>query len=285
MTIRKKKFGWANIEIPVLGQGTWMIEGDQLQERKAIEALRLGIDLGLNHIDTAEMYGNGRAEELVGEAISTRRSEVFLVSKVLPQNASYKGTLKACERSLKRLKTEWLDLYLLHWQGQYPIKETMRAMETLVDQGKIRFIGVSNFDLDQIKEAEQALNHHRLLCNQVLYHLGDRGIERHLIPYCSAQEISVVAYSPFGHSDFPSLHSKGGKILSEIASSRGRTIRQIILNFLTRNPAVFTIPKASKTQHIHENSGSTDWDLLKEDIEIIDQAFPAPDYDVPLGML
>ena len=285
MTIRNKKFGWANIEIPVLGQGTWMIEGDQLQERKAIEALRLGIDLGLNHIDTAEMYGDGRAEELVGEAISTRRSEVFLVSKVLPQNASYKGTLKACERSLKRLKTEWLDLYLLHWQGQYPIKETMRAMETLADQGKIRFIGVSNFDLDQIKEAEQALNHHRLLCNQVLYHLGDRGIERHLIPYCSAQEISVVAYSPFGHSDFPSLHSKGGKILSEIASSRGRTIRQIILNFLTRNPAVFTIPKASKTQHVHENSGSTDWDLLKEDIEIIDQAFPAPDYDVPLGML
>ena len=251
MTIRKKKFGWANIEIPVLGQGTWMIEGDQLQERKAIEALRLGLDLGLSHIDTAEMYGDGRAEELVGEAISTRRSEVFLVSKVLPQNASYKGPLKACERSLKRLKTEWLDLYLLHWQGQYPIKETMRAMETLVDQGKIRFIGVSNFDLDQIKEAEQALNHHRLLCNQVLYHLGDRGIERHLIPYCSAQEISVVAYSPFGHSDFPSLHSKGGKILSEIASSRGRTIRQIILNFLTRNPAVFTIPKASKTQHIH----------------------------------
>ena len=174
---------------------------------------------------------------------------------------------------------------MLHWQGQYPIKETMRAMETLVDQGKIRFIGVSNFDLDQIKEAEQALNHHRLLCNQVLYHLGDRGIERHLIPYCSAQEISVVAYSPFGHSDFPSLHSKGGKLLSEIASSRGRTIRQIILNFLTRNPAVFTIPKASKTQHVHENSGSTDWDLLKEDIEIIDQAFPAPDYDVPLGML
>ncbi|MCH2694426.1 MAG: aldo/keto reductase [Acidobacteriia bacterium] len=285
MTIRNKKFGWANIEIPVLGQGTWMIEGDQLQERKAIEALRLGLDLGLSHIDTAEMYGNGRAEELVGEAISTRRSEVFLVSKVLPQNASYKGTLKACERSLKRLKTEWLDLYLLHWQGQYPIKETMRAMETLVDQGKIRFIGVSNFDLDQIKEAEQALNHHRLLCNQVLYHLGDRGIERHLIPYCSAQEISVVAYSPFGHSDFPSLHSKGGKLLSEIASSRGRTIRQIILNFLTRNPAVFTIPKASKTQHVHENSGSTDWDLLKEDIEIIDQAFPAPDYDVPLGML
>ena len=285
MTIRNKKFGWANIEIPVLGQGTWMIEGDQLQERKAIEALRLGLDLGLSHIDTAEMYGNGRAEELVGEAISTRRSEVFLVSKVLPQNASYKGTLKACERSLKRLKTEWLDLYLLHWQGQYPIKETMRAMETLVDQGKIRFIGVSNFDLDQVKEAEQALNHHRLLCNQVLYHLGDRGIERHLIPYCSAQEISVVAYSPFGHSDFPSLHSKGGKLLSEIASSRGRTIRQIILNFLTRNPAVFTIPKASKTQHVHENSGSTDWDLLKEDIEIIDQAFPAPDYDVPLGML
>ena len=285
MAISKKRVGWANIAIPVLGQGTWMIEGDQLQERKAIEALRLGLDLGLSHIDTAEMYGDGRAEELVGEAISERRSEVFLVSKVLPQHASYKGTLKACERSLKRLKTEWLDLYLLHWQGHYPIKETMRAMETLADQGKIRFIGVSNFDVDQIKEAEQALNHHRLLCNQVLYHLGDRGIERRLIPYCSAQEISVVAYSPFGHSDFPSLHSKGGKMLSEISSSCNRTIRQIILNFLTRSPAVFTIPKASKTQHVHENSGSTDWNLLKEDIEAIDQAFPAPDYDVPLGML
>ena len=178
----KRKFSWTDVEVPIVGQGTWMIEGSRTQELRAVAALQLGLDLGLTHIDTAEMYGNGRAEELTAEAIGARRGEVFLVSKVLPYNASYDGTLRACEQSLKRLRTDTLDLYLLHWSGRHPIRETMRAMEALVQRGCIRFIGVSNLDLEELKEAQQALRHERLACNQVLYHLGDRGIEYRLLP-------------------------------------------------------------------------------------------------------
>ncbi|MFZ1877471.1 MAG: aldo/keto reductase, partial [Nitrososphaeraceae archaeon] len=157
----KRKFGWTNVQVPVIGQGTWMIEGDQDSERLAIEGLRLGLDLGLTHIDTAEMYGNGHVEEMVAESIADRREELFLVSKVLPSNASYEGTLKACTQSLKRLKTDWLDLYLLHWPGPHPIKETMRAMEKLVAEGMVKFIGVSNFDVAELNEAELALQNER----------------------------------------------------------------------------------------------------------------------------
>ena len=163
--------------------------------QRAVEALRAGIDLGLTHIDTAEMYGSGRAEELTGKAIAGRRDEVFLVSKVLPSNAGFEGTLRACERSLKRLATSHLDLYLLHWESSHPIAETMRAMERLIDQRQIRFAGVSNFDVAQVQEAQAALRHHKLASNQVLYHLRERGIERKLIPYCAAQGIAVVAYT------------------------------------------------------------------------------------------
>ena len=285
MPIVKRKFGWTDVEVPVLGQGTWMIEGSRAREQRAVEALKLGLDLGLTHIDTAEMYGNGRAEELAAMAVGDRRSQVFLVSKVLPSNASYDGTLRACERSLKRLRTDYLDLYLLHWSSHYPIQETMRAMETLVNRGSIRFIGVSNLDLEELKEAERALRHERLACNQVLYHLGDRGIERRLIPYCAEQQIAVVAYSPFGHSRFPSPGSRGGRVLADIAEKQGRTARQVVLNFLTRHPGVFTIPKASRNEHVRENSGSMGWKLSSRDLEAIEAAFPAPDHDVPLGML
>ena len=204
----KRKFGWTDVKVPVIGQGTWMIEGDLNTERLAVEALRLGLDLGLTHIDTAEMYGNGHVEELVAEAIAGRRDEVFLVSKVLPSNASYEGTLRACKRSLKRLKTDWLDLYLLHWpSNNIPIGETMRAMEKLVAEGLVRFIGVSNFDLEELKEAEDSLRNERMACDQVLYHLGYRGIERRLLPYCIKHGIAVVGYSPFGHGNFPSPQS------------------------------------------------------------------------------
>jgi len=285
MSVVRRKFGWTDVEVPVLGQGTWMIEGSRSKEQQAVGALQLGLDLGLTHIDTAEMYGNGRAEELAAEAMGKRRSSVFLVSKVLPSNASYDGTLRACARSLNRLGTDWLDLYLLHWQGRYPIKETMRAMEALVAEGCVRFIGVSNLDLDELKKAQQALRHERLACNQVLYHLENRGIERQLIPYCVQQQIAVVAYSPFGHSDRPSSGSRGESILADIARKHRRTSRQVILNFLTRNPGVFAIPKASQYKHVRENSGSTGWRLSRSDLEAIDQGFPAPDYDVPLGVL
>lgn len=272
----------------MIGMGTWMIEGRSRDaERRAIEALRLGLDLGMNHIDTAEMYGNGRAEELVAEAIAGRREQVFLVSKVLPSNASYERTLKACERSLKRLKSDFIDLYVLHWpSSQYPLKDTMRAMEKLVDEGMIKFIGVSNFDLDQVREAQHALVKHRIACNQVLYHLAYRGIERDLLPYCTENGIAIVGYSPFGHGSFPSPQSKGGKVLAEIAKKHGCTVRQVALNFLTRHRSLFTIPKAGNPDHIREISGAVGhWKLTDEDIAAIDGTFPLPHPDKPLEMI
>lgn len=281
----ERKFGWTDVKVPVIGQGTWMLEGNGDTRRRAIEALRLGLDLGLTHIDTAEMYGNGRVEELVAEAIAGRRDEVFLVSKVLPSNASYEGILKACKQSLKRLKTDRLDLYLLHWPSNHPIKETMRAMEKLVAEGMIRFIGVSNFDVEALEEAQQALSKHRLACNQVLYHLGYRGIERHLVPYCAKHEVAVVGYSPFGHGSFPSAKSAGGKVLEDIARRHDRTPRQVALNFLTLHQSIFTIPKAGHSEHVRENSGAVGWSLTNEDIMEIDRAFPVPHIDTPLEMI
>ena len=281
----KRKFSWAGINVPVIGQGTWMIEGRREVEKRAVEALRLGLDLGMTHIDTAELYGDGRVEELVAEAITGRRDEVFLASKVMPSHASFEGTLRACERSLKRLRADWLDLYMLHWPGNHPIRETMRAMEKLVDEGLIRFIGVSNFDVEDLMAAESALRNERMASNQVLYHLGDRGIERRLLPYCARREIAVVAYSPFGHGNFPSPDSIGGRVLAEIAERHGRTPRQVALNFLTRHPSVFTIPKTTRPERVRENAGGVGWALTREEIAAIDRAFPAPDYDVPLGVV
>jgi diketogulonate reductase-like aldo/keto reductase len=284
----RRKFGWTGLNVPVIGMGTWMIEGRSRDaERRAIEALHLGLDLGMNHIDTAEMYGNGRVEELVAEGVDGQREKVFLVSKVLPSNASYEGTLKACERSLKRLKTDFIDLYLLHWpSSQHPIEETMRAMEKLVDEGMIKFIGVSNFDVEQLREAQKALVKHRIACNQVLYHLAYRGIERELLPYCTENGIAIVGYSPFGHGNFLSSHSRGGKVLDEIAKRQNRTVRQVALNFLTRDSNLFTIPKAGNPDHIRDNSGAVgNWKLTDEDIAAIDRTFPLPRADKPLEMI
>jgi len=271
------------VEVPVIGQGTWMIEA--IGRERAVKALQLGLDLGMTHIDTAEMYGNGKAEEIVGEAIAGRRDEVFLVSKVLPSNASFNGTIKACQKSLKRLKTDWLDLYLLHWPSSYPIQETMEAMEKLVADGKTRFIGVSNFDVTGLKSAERALSKVRLACNQVLYHLVNRSIERHLVPYCAEQGIAVVGYSPFGHGSFPSSRTAGGRVLAEIAKRHGRTPRQVALNFLTRDSNIFAIPKAGRNEHVRENSGGAGWKLTEEDLANIEHAFPAPQHDMPLEMI
>jgi diketogulonate reductase-like aldo/keto reductase len=281
----QRPFGWTGAQVPVIGQGTWMIEGSADAERRGIEALRTGIDLGLTHIDTAEMYGSGRAEEITGKAIAGRRGDVFLVSKVLPSNASYEGTLRACERSLKRLDTDHLDLYLLHWESDHPIGETMRAMERLIDERQIRFAGVSNFDVAEVQAAQSALRHHKLASNQVLYHLGERVIERKLIPYCQQQGIPVVGYTPFGRAKFPRPESPGGRVLEAIAQHHERTVRQVILNFLTRSDGVFTIPKAGNLEHTQENGGGSGWALSAEEIAAIDKAFPAPTRDVPLAML
>jgi diketogulonate reductase-like aldo/keto reductase len=261
----------------VIGMGTWMIEaGRDTIRQEIIESLDLGLDLGMTHIDTAELYGNGRAEELVAEVVAGRREEVFLVSKVWPSNASYEGTIRACKRSLARLETDWLDLYLLHWPSDhYPIKETMRAMEKLVSEGMVNFIGVSNFDVEGLKSIEQAVSNERLACNQVQYHLADRRIEQNLLPYCANRKIAIVGYSPFGHGSFPSPRSAGGIVLTEIAKRHDRTPRQVVLNFLTRHSGVFTIPKAARAEHIRENSGADGgWKLTEEEIAAIDRAFP-----------
>lgn len=282
----KRKFGWTNVDVPIIGQGTWMIEnGGSNDDCLAIETLQLGIDLGLTHIDTAEMYGNGKAEELVGKAIKDQRGNVFLASKVLPSNASYEGTRRSCKRSLKNLQTDYLDLYLLHWPSTYPISETMRAMESLVAEGLVKFIGVSNFGLKELQEAEHVLQNERIACDQVLYNLGYRAIEISLLPYCTKQEIAVVGYSPFGHGNFPSPKSLNGKILIEIANRHRCTPRQVVLNFLSRHCNVFTIPKTSHREHIKENSESVGWNLTDKDIADINRIFPVPDYDTPLGMI
>ena len=283
--VTKRAFGWTGVQVPLIGQGTWEIEGSADAERRAAEALRAGMDFGLTHIDSAEMYGSGRAEEITGRAIAGRRDEIFLVSKVLPSNASYDGTLKACERSLRRLGTDHLDLYLLHWESSEPIGETMRAMERVIDEGQIRYTGVSNFDVAEVKAAQAALRNHKLASNQVLYHLKERGIERKLIPYCQSQGIAVVAYTPFGREKFPRTDSPGGKVLAQIAARHSKTVRQVILNFLTRLDGVFTIPKAGNVEHTSENAGGSGWDLTPGDVAAIDAAFPAPTRDTPLAML
>src|SRR6201991_4779662 len=211
--MKLRPFGSGGVQVPVIGQGTWYI--DRGDRRRAAAALRRGLDLGMTHIDTAEMYGD--AELVVADAISGRRDEVFLVSKVLPSNASRRGTLQACERSLKRLKTDHLDCYLLHWRGQYPLEETVAAFEDLVAAGKILSWGVSNFDASDLEELLDVAGERRIACNQVLYHLNERAIEHSVIPWCEENSVAVVAYSPFGHDDFPSAKSPGGKVLGEIA--------------------------------------------------------------------
>jgi diketogulonate reductase-like aldo/keto reductase len=261
----------------LIGQGTWMIESHPAPQ--AVAALQLGIDLGMTLIDTAEMYGSGRAEEVVANALRGRRDSVFLVSKVLPSNASYDGTRRACERSLRRLGIDTLDLYLLHWPGHHPIAETMRGLESLVDDGMTRYIGVSNFDVEDLKPAQRALRNEPLSCNQVLYHLGDRGIERRLIPYCREHGIAVMGYSPFGHGEF-----RAGRTLAGLAQRLGKTPRQLVLNFLTRD-GVLAIPKSGNPEHVRENAGAAGWKLSVEDQRAIENLFPAPDHDVPLGMI
>jgi len=272
-----REFAETGKKAPVIGQGTWQMR------KNGLDALRIGIELGMTHIDTAEMYTG--AEELVGEAIRGRRKEIFLVSKVVPSNASYRGTLRACDASLKRLNTDYLDVYLLHWwSGSHPIAETMQAMEALVAAGKIRHIGVSNLDVDRLKQAQRALIREKIVCNQVLYHLRSRGIENRLLGYCELQGIAVVGYSPFGQGDFPPPNSKQGKALSTIAERHGKTPKQVTLNFLTRRPSLFTIPKASMVDHVRENAGGTGWELTAEDLQLIESVFAPPPKDEPLDM-
>jgi diketogulonate reductase-like aldo/keto reductase len=272
------------VHVSSVGQGTWDIPESGARGEEAIRALRRGIELGMTHIDTAEMYGNGRAEEMVGEAIEgVPRERLFLATKVLPGNASYKGTIAACERSLRRMRIEYIDLYMLHWPSSHPLEHTMRALETLVEQGKVRFTGVSNFDVEDVREAQSHLRGVPLASDQVLYHLKERGPESNVIPYCKKNGIAVVAYTPFGRGRFPRKEIEPAGVIGRVAAKHGKTPRQVILNFLTRKQNVFAIPKASRVEHVEENAGASGWRLAAEDVAAIDAAFPV--HEGPLATL
>ena len=277
--MERRWFGPTNREVAVIGQGTWYLQsGDRAS---AIAAVRRGLDLGMTHIDTAEYYGE--AENVVGEAISGRRNEVFLVSKVIPGNASRTGTIAACENSLARLRTDRLDCYLLHWRGQHPLQESIAAFERLEREGKILSWGVSNFDVSDLEEVWEVAG--RLVCNQVLYHLQERAIEHAVIPWCEQHGVAVVAYSPFGHGDFPGSRTKGGRVLEDIAAGHRATTRQVALRFLVRRPSLFTVPKASSPDHAAENAEAGDLRLTETELARIDRAFPLAPRPSRLPML
>ena len=268
--MKRREFGNGGPQVSAIGQGTWYI--DRGDRKRAAAALRRGVDLGMTHIDTAEMYGD--AELVIAEAIAGRRDDIFLVSKVLPSNASRRGTIAACERSLARLKTDRLDCYLLHWRGSYPLDETVAAFEELADAGKILSWGVSNFDTDDLGELLAVAGKGKIACNQVLYHLRERAIEHAVIPWCEQHGVAVVAYSPFGHDEFPSPRSKAGEMLQTIAAAHGASPRQVALSFLTRQTCVFAIPKASSPDHAADNAAAAELMLSEDEIAALDTAFP-----------
>jgi diketogulonate reductase-like aldo/keto reductase len=271
--MERHPFGSIERQVGAIGQGTWHIE--TAERRSAIGALRRGLDLGMSHIDTAEMYGSGDAEEVVGEAILGRRDEVFLVSKVLPQHASRDGTVAACENSLARLKTDRLDCYLLHWRGSHPLEETIAGFERLQREGKIRSWGVSNFDAADLDEVVRIAGEGSIACNQVLYHLRERAIEHAVIPWCERHGVAVVGYTPFGSSvSFPGPKTGAGRVLNEIAAAHDATPRQAALSFLIRRPSLFAIPKASSPAHTAENAGAGELKLTARELALIDEAFP-----------
>jgi diketogulonate reductase-like aldo/keto reductase len=267
----------AGIKVPVIGQGTWQMGEDHSRHNEEVAALRLGIELGMTLIDTAEMYAEGGAEQVVGDAIAGKRDEVFLVSKVYPHNASREGIPQACERSLRRLKTDYIDLYLLHWRGQYPLEETVEAFERLHETGKIGRWGVSNFDVDDLLE----LNEPACATNQVLYNLEERGIEFDLLPWCQQRTLPVMAYCPIG---------QGGQMLAnatlnQVAARHGVTPAQVSLAWLLRHNGVIAIPKAVRPEHVQLNAQAAGLQLDAGDLEALDQAFHAPKRKQRLAMV
>jgi diketogulonate reductase-like aldo/keto reductase len=239
-----------------------------------VAALRAGLDAGMTHVDTAELYGSGRVEELVADAIEGRRDSLFLVSKVIPTHATKKGTIAACETSLKRLRTDRLDCYLLHWPGSHPLEGTIDAFEALREAGKIRAWGVSNFDEAELAEALAIAGPGKIACNQVLYHLAERTIEHAVAPFCEQHGIAVVGYTTFGTSAFPPGGSAGSAALAAVAKKHGATVRQVALAFLTRRPSFFAIPKSAQAAHTRDNAGAGTLALDAADEAAIDAAFP-----------
>lgn len=267
--MRSRPLGPTKTPVSVLGQGTWRVRDPPAAAKSIMEGLRLG----MTHIDTAELYEqNSRSEGMLGKLLPKVRDKVFLASKVLPTNASYEGTLAACEASLARLKTDRIDLYYLHWRGEHPLEDTFDAMAELAEAGKVRNIGVSNFDVDDLEEAESILGKGVLAANQVLYHLEDRGAESAVIPWCKQHRVTVVAYSPFGAGNFlPDAKKRAAA--EQVAKGVGLTTRQLALAFLVRDPAVVAIPKAESLAHVQENAGG-DAELPKEAVAALDRAFP-----------
>jgi diketogulonate reductase-like aldo/keto reductase len=269
-----RPFGATGRQVAAVGQGSWRSE-ERSGAATAVAALRRGLDLGMTHIDTAEMYGSGAAEQLIAAAIEGRRTEVFLVSKVLPSNASRRGTVSACERSLKRLRTDHLDCYLLHWRGSHPLEETLAGFAELVQAGKILSWGVSNFDVDDLQEVAAIKGAGRPACNQVLYHPGERAIEHAVLPWCAANDVAVVAYTPFGQDPgIFAAQNRAGRVFEEIAHAHQATARQVALAFLLRNPGVFVIPKASDLQHVEENARAAPLELDTTEITRLEAVFP-----------
>ncbi|WP_246541854.1 aldo/keto reductase [Collimonas antrihumi] len=270
--------------IPVLGQGTWYMGEDPVQKKREIDALRLGMDLGMTLIDTAEMYADGGAEDIVGKAILGRRAEVFLVSKVYPHNADRRGMQAACERSLRRLGTDYLDLYLLHWRGSVPLAETLEALESLKKAGKIRDFGVSNFDRSDMFEASALPGGEQIAANQILYNLMRRGAEWDLLPWCREHAVPVMAYSPLESSANEQRRLLSNPHLKEIASRHGASPAQIALAWLLRQQHVIAIPKAVDPAHVRENHASLEIMLTAQDLVELDQAFSPPLRSTPLDM-
>lgn len=279
----RRAFGRTGVDVPVIGQGSWQLGQAPAQEAAA---LRRGVELGLTHLDTAELYGPG--EDVVGRVVrELPRERLFLVSKVVPQNADRKGTVAACRRSLAKLGTDHLDVYLLHWQGSFPLAESMRGLRDCLEAGLVRAIGVSNLDVPELEECLAALGDVPLACNQVYYDLAHRGVERRLLPWCQEREIALVGYSPFGSAParIPGSDSPGGRVLAEVAAAHGVSAAQVILAFLTRLPGTFTIPRATRLPHVEQNAAALQLRLTPDELARIDAAFPAPDRDVPLASL
>ena len=274
-----------NSVIPAIGQGTWYMGESAEKRRQEADALRFGLDTGLTLIDTAEMYADGGAEEVVGDALQGRREQAFLVSKVYPWNAGAVDAVEACERSLRRLKTDYLDLYLLHWRGNVPLQETITAMEALRQAGKIRRWGVSNFDSDDLDELRAEERGTNCAANQVLYHLGSRGIEYDLLPDCQQSHLPLMAYCPLAQAGRLRHDLMSHPLLNQIAQQKSITVAQLLLAWVIRQEGVIAIPKAGSLQHVKENGAALEVTLSNEERALINQAFPPPDRKMPLDVV
>jgi diketogulonate reductase-like aldo/keto reductase len=280
--LERKSLGKTGESVAAIGLGTWNMGGrespDYRDDERLIEAIRYAVELGMNHIDTAEMYAAGHAEELVGEAVKQfSRDEVFIATKVWPSNLRYEDVIRSCRRSLERLQLKYVDLYMVHWPNpRIPLQETMKAMEKLVKDGLVRYIGVSNFDVELLEEAMNALKREEIVANQVEYSLEAREVERELIPFCERNGITVTAYTPLGKGRIPAeaaSNTPEGKILAEMAQRYGKTPVQIALNWVIWRPNVITIPKAARKEHLEENAGAAGWRLTEEDYKRLSAAY------------